>query len=62
MEKVSITGLDLAKNTIKVHGAAADGSVIFRRKLEWQAPGIFVRNKSMHGGDGSMAGQPLLGP
>lgn len=33
MEKVSIVGLDLAKNTIQVHGAAADGSVIFRRKV-----------------------------
>ena len=33
MEKVSIIGLDLAKNTIQVHGAAADGSVAFRRKI-----------------------------
>jgi len=33
MEKVSIIGLDLAKNTIQVHGAGADGSVIFRRKV-----------------------------
>lgn len=33
MRKVSIIGLDLAKNTIQVHGAGADGSVIFRRKV-----------------------------
>lgn len=33
MEEVSIIGLDLAKNVFQAHGAAADGSVVFRRKL-----------------------------
>lgn len=33
MRKVSIIGLDFAKNTIQVHGANADGSVMFRRKV-----------------------------
>ena len=41
MGEVSIIGLDLAKNvsvafgasSIQAHGAAADGSVVFRRKL-----------------------------
>lgn len=33
MEKISIIGLDLAKNTIQVHGGGADGGVIFRRKV-----------------------------
>ena len=33
MEKVSIFGLDLAKNVFQVHGARADGSVGFRKKL-----------------------------
>jgi len=33
MEKVSIIGLDLAKNVFQVHGARADGSVDFRKKL-----------------------------
>lgn len=33
MEKVSIVGLDLAKNVFQAHGATADGSVVFRRKL-----------------------------
>lgn len=33
MEKVSIIGVDLAKNVFQVHGATADGSVAFRRKL-----------------------------
>ena len=32
MGEVTIIGLDLAKNVFQAHGAAADGSVIFRRK------------------------------
>jgi transposase len=33
MEKASIIGVDLAKHVFQVHGASADGSVAFRRKL-----------------------------
>lgn len=33
MEKVSIIGLDIAKNTFHAHGAGADGSVLFTRAL-----------------------------
>jgi transposase len=33
MGEVSIIGLDLAKNVFQAHGAAADGTVVFRRKL-----------------------------
>ena len=33
MRKVSIVGVDLAKRVFQVHGAAADGAVIFRKKL-----------------------------
>jgi hypothetical protein len=33
MGEVSIIGLDLAKNVVQAHGAGADGSVVFRRKL-----------------------------
>jgi len=33
MGEVTIIGVDLAKNVFQVHGAAADGSVLFRRKL-----------------------------
>src|SRR6056297_2348420 len=33
MEEVSIIGLDFAKNVFQAHGAAADGAVVFRRKL-----------------------------
>ena len=33
MEQVNIIGIDLAKNSFQVHGARADGSVAFRKKL-----------------------------
>ena len=33
MEQVSIIGIDLAKNVFQLHGARADGSVAFRKKL-----------------------------
>ena len=33
MGDVSIIGLDLAKSVFQAHGAGADGSVVFRRKL-----------------------------
>src|SRR6056297_3716985 len=33
MRKATIIGVDLAKNVLQVHGAAADGSVLFREKL-----------------------------
>ena len=32
-EEVTIIGVDLAKNVFQLHGAAADGSVGFRKKL-----------------------------
>lgn len=33
MNKISIIGLNLAKKVFQAHGAGADGSVAFRRKL-----------------------------
>jgi len=33
MEEVSIIGIDLAKNVFQLHGASADGAVLFRKKL-----------------------------
>ena len=33
MGEVTIIGVDLAKNVFQVHGAAADGSVVFGKKL-----------------------------
>ena len=40
MGEVGIIGLDLAKNVFQVHGAAVDGSVVFRRKLSVSATPI----------------------
>lgn len=33
MNEVTIIGVDLAKRVFQAHGAAADGSVVFRKKL-----------------------------
>lgn len=33
MKKVTMIGVDLAKNAFHLHGAAADGTVVFRKKL-----------------------------
>lgn len=33
MGEISIIGVDLAKNVFQVHGAAADWSVLLRKKL-----------------------------
>ena len=33
MKEMSILGVDLAKNVFQLHGTAADGSVLFRKKL-----------------------------
>ena len=33
MEQVEIMGIDLAKRSFQLHGARADGSVAFRRKV-----------------------------
>ena len=33
MKKISIIGVDLAKNVFQLHSAATDGTVLFRKKL-----------------------------
>lgn len=33
MKEATIIGVELAKNVFQVHGASADGSVVFRKKL-----------------------------
>ena len=33
MDEISIVGVDLAKRVFQVHGAAADGRVLFRKKM-----------------------------
>jgi transposase len=44
MESVSIIGIDLAKRVFQLHGAAADGSVVFRKKLSRsQVPAFLAR-------------------
>jgi len=51
MNETSIIGLDLAKNVFQGHGAGADGSVIFRRKLSRAQLLKFIRgttNASTH--------------
>lgn len=42
MDEVTIIGVDLAKNVFQVHGAAADGSVVFRKKLSRAQFGRFM--------------------
>lgn len=44
MKEVSIIGVDLAKNVFHVHGAAADGSVLFRKKFSRLHFAQFVAN------------------
>jgi len=34
MAKTNIIGIDLAKNVFQLHGAADDGSTVFRKKLD----------------------------
>lgn len=33
MKEISIIGVNLAKSVFQLHGAAADGTVLFRKKL-----------------------------
>ena len=33
MENVTVIGVDLAKSVFQLHGAASDGSIVFRKKL-----------------------------
>ena len=33
MKEVNIIGIDPVKNVFQLHGAAADGTVLFRKKL-----------------------------
>ncbi len=53
MKEVSIIGLDLAKNVFQAHGAAADGSVVFRLGADAQGRGL-----SGSGGGGCVGPKP----
>jgi transposase len=46
MEKASIIGLDLAKRSFQAHGARADGSVVFRKKLSREKVLVFLAEQS----------------
>ena len=41
MKEISIIGVDLAKNVFQLHGAAADSSIVFRKKLSRNQFGRF---------------------
>ena len=45
MEQVSIIGIDLAKRSFQLHGARADGSVAFRKKLSREKVLAFVASQ-----------------
>lgn len=45
MNELSIVGLDLAKRVFQLHGARADGSVSFRRKLSRHQLLTFLSNQ-----------------
>ena len=42
MERVSVLGVDLAKNIFQVHGVAADGRVVIRKQLSRSKLTLFV--------------------
>ena len=46
MEKASMIGMDLAKNSFQLHGAGADGSVGFRKKLSRSKVLTFLGNQA----------------
>lgn len=62
MGGISIVGADLAKNVFQVHGAAADGFVIFRKKLSRpQFGAVHGAAAAMFRGDGGLRERPSLG-
>ena len=63
MEEVSVIGIDLAKRSFQMHGAKADGSVVFRREAEpREGAEHSLLAAAVHGGDGGVRWCPLLGP
>jgi transposase len=42
MKNISIIGIDLAKRSFQLHGAASDGSVVFRKKLSRPQLTVFL--------------------
>ncbi len=60
MKTISMMGIDLAKHVFQLHGSAADGTVLFRRKLRREKLLGFAAG--VRGGDGGVCERPLLGP
>jgi hypothetical protein len=54
-----IIGVELAKRVFKLHGAAAEGAVAFRKKLlRKRVPRLHAAASKMQGGDGGMRDGP----
>jgi hypothetical protein len=64
MKEASIIGLDLAKRSFQAHGALADGSVAFRKKLAREKVLGFLscRAATLHRRHGGLLKLPSLGP
>ena len=63
MEQVEIIGIDLAKRSFQLHGARADGSVAFRRKVSREKLPYFARRTTtLRCGDGGLCERSPLGP
>lgn len=60
MSEVTIIGVDLAKNVFQVHGAAADGSFIFRKNLSRPQFARFIADRRASMGAGSRCAREHL--
>ena len=61
MKKASIIGLDLAKRSFQAHGALADGSVAFRKKLTREKSSAFLPSSHAASSPWRPAGAPITG-
>ncbi len=62
MNQVTIVGIDLAKRVFQLHGAAADGSVVFRKKVSRaQFLAFLTTIPGLHCSDGGLRNIALLG-
>ena len=57
----SIIGIDLAKRSFQVHGAKADGSVAYRKKLSRGKVLSFSPHSRVASGDGGAEAAPITG-
>jgi len=61
METATIIGLDLAKRSFQAHGAQADGSVAFRKKLTREKVLGACRAATLRRRHGGLRERPSLG-